>query len=338
MKKPLLFIALLCGALSFAQMRMIPHLTRPSGLFSSELILANESNQAADYRLIPYLEDGTQMDVVSGTLMGGETLFATPFDLFSSDLISHFLVESETVFVTVAYRDAKAEFSPAHVRESNQSAQRWRIYPATEDDAADGLAMVNVDDAAQIVEVHQYSRDGRLVQAVTPFANGLASQAKGLFLFDDNFSRQPDTYFEVVADGPLALTALRFATGSQRYFWQTGATPMAPRVDESDPVGSVAVLETFHHGVSGSVTIVDDRTLRIDNFFYDGLGPDVYVYVAMNKQFSQGLAVSPELASTPYEDATVVVDLPDGVTLADFNSVSIWCRQFSSDFGSGYFE
>ena len=134
----------------------------------------------------------------------------------------------------------------------------------------------------------------------------------------------------------MAVVALRFALDGAPYFWQTAAIPMAP-LPGPEMVGWVAVLEPHFHGVSGMVTIVDERTLRLDSFNYDGLGPDVYVYVAQDRDFINGMAVTPELRSTPYNNETVLITLPGNVTLADFNSVSIWCRQFSSDFGSGVF-
>ena len=36
-------------------------------------------------------------------------------------------------------------------------------------------------------------------------------------------------------------------------------------------------FKTYQHGVSGRVYAVDEQTLRIENFNYDGKGPDAYL-------------------------------------------------------------
>lgn len=106
--------------------------------------------------------------------------------------------------------------------------------------------------------------------------------------------------------------------------------------------GWVAKLSMLQHGVSGSVTIVDERTLRLDAFHYDGGGPAVYVYLAgqdVNAAFASGKAVGNRLNrnGVPYVNSSVVVQLPEGQTLDGLNAVSIWCADFRANFGSGTF-
>ncbi len=106
--------------------------------------------------------------------------------------------------------------------------------------------------------------------------------------------------------------------------------------------GWFAQLSMLQHGVSGTVTIVDERTLRLDAFHYDGGGPAVYVYLAgqdANAAFAAGRAVGNRLnrPGVPYANSSVLVQLPEGQTLDGFNAVSIWCAEFRANFGSGAF-
>ena len=47
----------------------------------------------------------------------------------------------------------------------------------------------------------------------------------------------------------------------------------------SPEVGWQAELATLFHDVSGTVTIVDDDTVRVDDFVFDGGGPLVFFYL-----------------------------------------------------------
>jgi len=103
-------------------------------------------------------------------------------------------------------------------------------------------------------------------------------------------------------------------------------------------VGWVASLVTIAHNVSGQATIVDDCTIRIDNFNYDGGGlPDVFVYAGLNGDYVGGFAISDNLRGTSYTDEVLTLTLPHSRTLDNFNGISVWCVQAHADFGSGMF-
>lgn len=107
-----------------------------------------------------------------------------------------------------------------------------------------------------------------------------------------------------------------------------------------DRSGWHAELSTLAHGVRGVVTVVDSDTLRVDNFYYDGQGIDVRIYLATaNTQsaFTNGLSVGPDLVGAPYVNASFMVDLPAGETTDDYQAVSIWCVAANANFGSGSF-
>ena len=102
-------------------------------------------------------------------------------------------------------------------------------------------------------------------------------------------------------------------------------------------VGQSRNLSSLQHGVSGILTVVSDCELKIDNFRYDGGGPNVRVYGGRNGSFSSGVNLSEQLNGRSYNGETINFFLPDGTTLDQVNSFSIWCFQFRSDFGSASF-
>ena len=104
-------------------------------------------------------------------------------------------------------------------------------------------------------------------------------------------------------------------------------------------VGWVADFSTFAHGVKGRATMTDDCTVTLSGFYYDGNGIDVRAFAAVNKAYAQGFAVGPQLyrPGQPYVNASVVLKIPAGKTLSDFNSLSIWCVAAKQNFGDGSF-
>ncbi len=105
-------------------------------------------------------------------------------------------------------------------------------------------------------------------------------------------------------------------------------------------IGQTAELSTLFHAVAGTAVIVDDCTIEIRNFSFDGGGINVHVYAGTNQQFhtSQGgFSLKSGLLGTAYNNATFTITLPDGVSLDDFDSISIWCVPVGVSFGHGQF-
>ena len=107
-------------------------------------------------------------------------------------------------------------------------------------------------------------------------------------------------------------------------------------------IGDRTDLSTLFHQISGTVTVVDDDTFRVDNFTYDGQAPAVYFYLGAddtNPAYIAGLQASPLLSGTAYDGTqdALFYDLPAGSTFADYNAISVWCAQFAVNFGSGTF-
>lgn len=99
---------------------------------------------------------------------------------------------------------------------------------------------------------------------------------------------------------------------------------------------SLRVSNTY--GIRGTVTIISDCEIEISNFFYNGSGPAVSVYGGNNGNFADGISLSEPIQGRRFEDETLTVFLPEGTTLDEINSFSIWCFQFNIDFSSASFE
>ncbi|KAL4704033.1 hypothetical protein ACJJTC_015189 [Scirpophaga incertulas] len=101
----------------------------------------------------------------------------------------------------------------------------------------------------------------------------------------------------------------------------------------------VGALSQLHHGVKGTVYAVDSRTLYIDDFHYDGAGPAAYFYVGTSKTPSATGAIrlrDERGGAGPlrrYRGEGVAVALPDGHSLADVRWFSVWCDEYSVNFG-----
>ena len=134
-------------------------------------------------------------------------------------------------------------------------------------------------------------------------------------------------------------------TGAVVRLWLgLGLMVVGPRVVLGQTVYPRAGWETHlsqtGHGVKGTATIIDQRTIRLTHFSYDGYAPDMYVYLATNLSnaafLNSGWTVSPRLARA-YVDETLDVTVPQGQTLDGWTSISIWCRAVQASFGWGSF-
>lgn len=125
--------------------------------------------------------------------------------------------------------------------------------------------------------------------------------------------------------------------------WSTAAAESGFYRAVQDPyhakVGQVASLDTpGFHEVSGTAHIVNNRTIELRNFTFDGGGVVIEVYVSPNATFSPYVSLSDDLFGTVFSDETLVLDIPPGAELDDFNYISIWCVAAGVSFGDGPFE
>ena len=102
-------------------------------------------------------------------------------------------------------------------------------------------------------------------------------------------------------------------------------------------VGQVANLSTRSHGVSGKATIIDNCTLEIRNFNYDGGGlSKVFVYGGVGGNYVAGFPIGINLRGTVFANQTLTVTLAAG-DLDKLDGISIWCSDANVNFGDGKF-
>ena len=101
----------------------------------------------------------------------------------------------------------------------------------------------------------------------------------------------------------------------------------------------VAVLTPGEYDSRGIARIIDERTIQIDQFTYDGTAPAVYFYLGetnTQEDFENGIPIGPLLGA--YDNETVVVQLDEGETLDGWGAISVWCVTFDVNFTSAAFE
>lgn len=103
-------------------------------------------------------------------------------------------------------------------------------------------------------------------------------------------------------------------------------------------VGKKARLSTLSHQVAGEAEIIDDCTIRISSFHFDGGGIDVRVYGGQAGHYEQGPQLSKDFLGMAFVEGTMEFRLPPGISLDDFDGISIWCVAVQISFGDGLFQ
>ena len=102
-------------------------------------------------------------------------------------------------------------------------------------------------------------------------------------------------------------------------------------------VGMVANLRTIAHLVSGQARIIDNCTIEITQFNYDGRGlPDVFVYGGIDGNYAGGFSIGDNLFGKPATNSRITLKLKAG-DLDKLNGISIWCVAAGVNFGDGLF-
>ncbi|XP_075145632.1 protein Skeletor, isoforms B/C [Haematobia irritans] len=98
----------------------------------------------------------------------------------------------------------------------------------------------------------------------------------------------------------------------------------------------------FAHGIKGSIYAVDESTLFIKSFAYDGTGPDAFFWVGKTPRPSpEGfiipypedyVGIEPPILKA-HNNTDIILRLPMGKRIKDIRWLSVWCRRFTVDFG-----
>jgi len=100
-------------------------------------------------------------------------------------------------------------------------------------------------------------------------------------------------------------------------------------------VGFYGFFDTRAHNVSGRAEFIDDCTIRITEFSYDGGGPEVYFYGAIDHKYSENsaFAIGQKINGIVYNNDEIILRIPEHTTLDDFTGISVWCSDFRKSFG-----
>jgi hypothetical protein len=102
-------------------------------------------------------------------------------------------------------------------------------------------------------------------------------------------------------------------------------------------IGQVAKLSTRAHKVSGQAKIIDNCTIEISNFNYDGGGlSKVFVYAGKGGDYINGFPIGINLKGTVYSNQTLTISLQPG-DLDKLDGISVWCTDANANFGDGSF-
>jgi len=105
---------------------------------------------------------------------------------------------------------------------------------------------------------------------------------------------------------------------------------------DSTKTGFTGSFSTLAHNVSGQATVIDNCTLEITMFNFDGMAPNVRFYAGVNGNFSdsEAFGIGERINGRSYSNETIVLELPEGKFVDDFDSLSVWCVDFQANFGN----
>ncbi len=205
--------------------RLLPHLTRPNGGFVSRLLLSNPTSETKTYLLLGYQAEGAEPIAAQGELAPGTVEVHSPTTVFLNDSVAWLVIGGDPqVQVAMSYLADRENAGPAHVSETRERASRWRVYSGNPSVTWDGLALINTGLEPTDIVLFQKDSDGHILETELLHAN-LMSGEKALFVLPalENWDA---VFFEVAADQPLGLLALRGNLDST-FLWQNAAIPLS---------------------------------------------------------------------------------------------------------------
>lgn len=183
---------------------------------------------------------------------------------------------------------------------------------------------------------------GSLLDAETIATRVRTSGATNSAVYDGlTGGRMPFWSADRLSDDEL-LDIVAFVLGNDGGGGGNGQMGELRQCDATHPkIGQEAELSTFAHQVSGTAVIVDDCTIRVDDFIFDGAGIDVRFYGGLGGDYDAGFSMSERDLRRPdgYDGSeTVYAQLPEGLTLDELDGISVWCVPVAASFGDGLFQ
>jgi hypothetical protein len=178
--------------------------------------------------------------------------------------------------------------------------------------------------------------DGMPGNGIT-ITDDMHNQAVGVTV--DFASTEFDTQvMDVVANSGAAYTSLISAKAAVDHLNLTldNMSNSGSCDSQTSKVGYVGSFSNLAHDVSGSAKVIDACTIEITMFNFDGQAPNVRFYAGNGGMFTgdDAFAIGRRLDGQRYVGETIILSMPAGKTVDDFDSLSVWCIEFTVDFGS----
>lgn len=100
-------------------------------------------------------------------------------------------------------------------------------------------------------------------------------------------------------------------------------------------IGYYGFFDSRAHNVSGRAEFIDDCTIQITEFNYDGGGPEVFFYGAIDDKYaeSEAFAIGQKINGIVFNNDEIILRIPNNKTLDDITGISVWCVDFNANFG-----
>lgn len=97
-------------------------------------------------------------------------------------------------------------------------------------------------------------------------------------------------------------------------------------------------LRSLSHDVqSGSIEILNDSSIHISEFYYDGKGTDVHFWVGKGLPSSDGTIIPDEYGSLDplsiYSGKNITLHLPSNLTINDIDYLAVWSVIYKHNYG-----
>lgn len=195
------------------------------------------------------------------------------------------------------------------------------------------ISVINIARLLQSLDL-----DGDVSNGIEIGADAHLSATGVTLQFDDpDFDTNTDVINLVANSGSTSTTLIDGTTAINNLL--ASVNPDTGCAKTHARVGQVATLSTLAHNVSGTATIIDDCTIVVSSFNYDGGGPTVYFYGGKGGNYDTptGFPIG-GLLTGAYVDNTLMLTLPEDKSLDDLDGIAVWCADFKVDFGSGMFQ
>jgi len=217
-------------------------------------------------------------------------------------------------------------FSIGDIKLPTISAQKnISAYTLADNNALDSAVALNITRLLQTLD-----QDGNYDNGIeiTAMAHTIAT---GMTV-DFSSSRFVDEVANLVSTSGATHTVLTNADIAQNNL----LTSLSGCTNKHSTIGQTATLTTRSHGVAGKATIINDCTIKMTNFSFDGGGLDVLFYGGINGNYKSGIPLGEQLVGKKFNQATYLITLKKG-DLDKFNSLSVWCVDVDVSFGDGSF-